>query len=218
MSQPFLHQLFSTVSSALAADALDQLNLRNQCLDPDVVPLAPSHTLLGSAFCLRAEPARQIRPAVPYQGLLHAMEHVQAGEIVVFATGRSDAAGVWGELITTACRARRVAGALTDGLVRDAAQLAAGPFPIFSRGTVPYDSKGRLDVVAYGEPVTLGGVLIRPGDVLIGDLDGVTVVPADVAGRVAELVADKGAAEDAFRAAAAESGSLADAFARYGVL
>ncbi|MFF5213361.1 RraA family protein [Streptosporangium sp. NPDC000396] len=218
MPQPSLRQLFSTVSSALAADALDQLNLRNQCLAPDVVPLAPSHTLLGPAFCLRAEPAREIRPAVPYQGLLHAMEHVQAGEIVVFATGRSDAAGVWGELITTACHARRVAGALTDGLVRDAATLAGGPFPIFSRGTVPYDSKGRLDVVAHSEPVTLDGVLIRPGDVLIGDLDGVTVIPAEVTGRVAELVADKRAAEDSFRAAAAESGSLADAFQRYGVL
>ncbi|GAA2312923.1 ribonuclease activity regulator RraA [Nonomuraea roseoviolacea subsp. roseoviolacea] len=218
MTQPSLRQMFSGVSSALAADALDHLDLRNQCLDPDVMPLAPSHTLLGPAFCLRAEPARDTRPAMPYQGLLRAMEHVRADEIVVFATGRSDAAGVWGELITAACQARRVAGALTDGLIRDAAQLARGPFPIFSRGTVPYDSKGRLDVVAHGDPVTLGNVTIRPGDVLIGDLDGVTVVPAEVAGRVAELVASKRAAEDAFRAAAAESGSLTDAFQRYGVL
>ncbi|WP_157249576.1 RraA family protein [Nonomuraea typhae] len=218
MSQPSLHELFPVVSSALAADALDHLNLPNQCLAPDVVPLSPAHTLLGRAFCLRAEPAREKRPAVPYHGLLRAMEHVQAGEIVVFGTGRSDAAGVWGELITTACRTRRVAGALTDGLVRDAAKLAGGPFPIFSRGTVPYDSKGRLDVIAYGEAVTLDGVRIRPGDVLVGDLDGVTVIPAEVTGRVAELVAGKCAAEDAFRAAVAESGSLADAFQRHGVL
>ncbi|MFC7588000.1 RraA family protein [Nonomuraea antimicrobica] len=123
-----------------------------------------------------------------------------------------------GELITTACHARRVAGALTDGLVRDAATLAGGTFPIFSRGTVPYDSKGRLDVVEHGEPVTLGGVPIRPGDVLVGDLDGVTVVPAEAVVRVAELVADKRATEASFRAAVAEGGSLTDAFQRYGVL
>ncbi|MEU4544703.1 RraA family protein [Nonomuraea dietziae] len=218
MTPSLLAQLFPHASSALVADALDSLDLRSQCLEPQIVPLAPAHRLLGQAFCLRAEPARDPRPAAPYHGLLRAMDEVSEGEIVVFATGRSDAAGVWGELITTACRTRRVAGALTDGLVRDAATLADGPFPVFSRGSVPYDSKGRLDVVAHAEPVMLGGVLISPGDVLVGDLDGVAVVPAGSVRRVAELVAGKRRAEDAFRAAVAESGSMSEAFERYGVL
>ncbi|WP_461031775.1 RraA family protein [Streptomyces mayteni] len=211
-------ELLTEPSSALVSDALDLLGLRDQCLVPDITPLHPGHTLVGRAFPLLARPADAPEPSSPYEGLLRAVDATEVGDVVVFATGNSTAAGVWGELVTAACRTRGVVGALTDGLVRDARQLAAGDFPVFSRGTVPYDSKGRLDVVAHGTPVDIGGVRVRPGDLVVADVDGVVIVPRERVPEVAAAVRDKRAAEGAFRAAVLSGVSMRDAFRTHGVL
>jgi reactive intermediate/imine deaminase len=206
------------LTSALAADALDSLGYRRQCLGADIQPLALYQRAVGRAFPVRSVPALEENPLNPYEGLLAALDALPVGAVFVFATGRSDAAGIWGELITTACTARGVAGAVTDGLIRDVTRVLAADFPIFSRGATPYDSKGRVDVVEHGQPVELDGVRIASDDLIVADADGVVVVPAECETRVMRLVAEKAAGEGEFRRAVRDGVAVSEAFRRFGTL
>jgi len=206
------------LSSALVADAMDTRGFRVQCLGADIVALAGEGRIVGPAFTLQSHPASSVTPSEPYSGLLEAMDEVGPQMVVVFATGRSSAAGVWGELITTACQHRDVTGAVTDGLIRDAEQLQGSGFPVFGRGTLPYDSKGRLDVTAHQVPVEVDGVRIRPGDLVVADLDGVAIVPQEIIDEVLTAIDQKRANEDAFRAAVAQGMSMRQAFQLHQVL
>jgi hypothetical protein len=139
--------------SALLADALDALGLRAQCLRPGIAPLDPSSRIAGRALTVALTPAEAV-PDEPYRGLLAMLGAVRPGDVVVVATGRSDAAAVWGELTSSSCVARGAAGLVTDGLCRDVEQVRALGFPVFARGTSPLDVDGRLDFGPTGCPST----------------------------------------------------------------
>ncbi len=205
-------------TSALCADALDTVGARAQCLPPDIRLVDASLTLIGRAFPVMSIPATDPVPARPYTGLFAALDEVGAAEVFVFATGGSDAAGVWGELITTACKAKGVAGAVTDGLIRDVQRIQESHFPVCARGATPYDSKGRIDVISHAVPVTIGGVLIRRGDVIVADADGCCVVPREHEEAVRLVVSSKSQTENLFRKAVADGLPASKAFAEYGVL
>lgn len=209
---------WALLSSALAADALDTLGLRKQCLGHDIRPLEPRQRLVGRAFPVHAIPATDPTPATPYEGLMAALDDLAAGAVFVFETGRSDSAGVWGELITTACLATGVKGALTDGLIRDVTMILDSGFPVFSRGATPYDSKGRVDVIEHGEPVVIDGVTISVGDVIVADADGVCIIPCAHELEVLELVREKQRGEGRFRDAVRGGVRVSDAFRQFGVL
>lgn len=206
------------LSSALAADALDALGRRRQCLGADIRPLAVGQRVVGRAYPVHAVPAVDEEPERPYEGLLAALDHTEAGAVFVFHTDRSDAAGVWGELVTTACLQSGVAGVLTDGLVRDVNKVLTLGFPVFTRGATPYDSKGRVDVVEENVPVTIDGVRINPGDVIVGDADGVCVIPADLEHKVLAAVEEKSKGEAKFREAVADGMGVTEAFRTFHVL
>jgi 4-hydroxy-4-methyl-2-oxoglutarate aldolase len=202
---------------AQLADALDALGHRGQCLGWDITPLDPSMRVAGRAFPLRCEPVAG-RPAERYTGLLEALAAIGGGDVAVLATGRSTTVAVWGELLSAACRGAGVAGMVTDGLVRDSAAIRELGFPAFARGTIPLDIHGRLEVTAHGVTVEVDGVAIAAGDTIVGDADGVVVIPQQVAAEVFQRAAEKAGGEREFRAAIAGGESLADAFARIGVL
>jgi regulator of RNase E activity RraA len=126
--------------------------------------------------------------------------------------------GPWGELLTTAARARGAAGCVTDGLVRDVRLIREMRFPVFSGGIGPLDSKGRGTVVATDVPVECGGVLVSPGDWIFGDVDGVVVLPGSLCERVLRDALQKAASENTVRAELAAGEPLASVFARHGIL
>ena len=156
--------------------------------------------------------------AYPYGGLLRALDAVPAGSVVVIPAGRAADAAVFGELMATACLARGAAGAVCEGYVRDLAAVRALAFSLFACGTVPYDVDGRLEVVGYGEPVEVDGVRVEPGDLVVGDEDGVVVVPASAEAEVVAAASAKAALEGEFRAAVAGGMPASEAYARFRVL
>jgi regulator of RNase E activity RraA len=89
-------------------------------------------------------------------------------------------AALWGELLSTACRNTGCVGAIIDGAVRDVAKIREMAFPVFARGTSPYDSQNRQRVVEIDVPVEIAGVRFCPGDLVFADLDGIVVVPREV--------------------------------------
>jgi regulator of RNase E activity RraA len=214
-----LDELRGVTRSALVADALDSLGLRAQCLPWDIVPLTHDALLVGRAYAVSCEPVDRV-PEVPYAGLLRALDGIGPDEVFVISTDRSDRVAVWGELVSTACVARGAAGALTDGLVRDSARLRAlgRRFPVFSRGTVPYDINGRFEITGVGGTLRIGDVEVRHGDLIVGDCDGVAAVPVAVEREVIDRVREKVSGEDKFRRAVEQGMKPSAAYAEYKVL
>jgi regulator of RNase E activity RraA len=203
--------------SALLADALDALGLRAQTLAPGILALDPGARIAGPAHTVALEPADGV-PEEHYRGLLAMLDAVRPGDVVVVATGRTDAAAVWGELTSSSCVARGAAGLVTDGPCRDVEQVRALGFPVWARGTSPRDVHGRLEFGPHGVPVEIDGIAIAPGDLVVADADGVVVVPAAVTGDVLRRAGEKAAAEGGLRHAVLGGEPIGAAFRRFGVL
>ena len=135
------------------------------------------------------------------------------------ATTNGDrASALWGELLSTACRARGVHGVVLDGLTRDAARITAMNYPVFASGFCPLDSKGRLDAVAYNEPIRVGNVVVHPGDWIYGDVDGIVVAPQELAETAIAKAWEKATGENKVRDELAKGRSVREVFAEYGIL
>ncbi len=214
---PELAELRRVLRSALVSDALDALGRRQQCLGWDIRPLDETGVLVGHAFPCTASAVSEPSPS-PYVGLLRALDAVGPGEVLVVATGRTGVGAVWGELLSTACAARGSVGAVTDGLVRDVDQVRRLGFPVHARGTVPYDSHGRYEITSVREPVIIDGVPIDPGALVVADVDGVVVVPAELESEVLRRVITKAEGESEFRRRVVAGMLPSRAFAETGVL
>lgn len=205
------------LSSAVLADVMDALGHRTSALPATVRPLNPSWKLFGRAATLSAMTVA-CEPAHPYALEMEAIDLLQTGEVLVATTNGNRGSALWGELLSTACRARGSPGVVVDGLTRDAARIVAMDFPVFASGFSPLDSKGRLDVVSHGQPVRLGDCVVQPGDWIFGDVDGVVCVPAALADATFRKAMEKVTGENRVREALAKGRSVREVFAEYGIL
>jgi len=203
---------------AAIADALDRLGHRAQVMVSGMRPVAAPTPILGPAFTIQAVPQPR-QSERPYEKELAAVDAIPRGAVIAFNAGGDTEAGIWGELLSTRAIARGGIGAVIDGGVRDVAGIGALEFPVFATAVHAADSYGRVEVSAFEEPIVCGGVPVRPGDLIAADLDGVVVVPAEVA---EECLRDAGAKLDKEGAARAmlrdEGATVRDTYARHGVL
>jgi 4-hydroxy-4-methyl-2-oxoglutarate aldolase len=196
---------------------LDGLGFRRQCLPYELVPLLPGTVLVGRAFTVSVAPV-DAPPETPYRGLLRALDALGRDDVYVISSGASREVALWGELVSTAARARGAVGALCDGCVRDVAAVRALGFPVFARGTVPYDIHGRLEVTGTGDPVEIGGIDVIAGELIVGDDDGVVIVPREVEAEAIARAVDKASAETRFREAVNGGMAPSEAYALHQVL
>ena len=169
----------SNLYTAVIADSLDELGYRQQAMREDLRPLFPNTCFAGWARTVACVDMFHV-PEDPYAKEIEAVDSILAGEVVVVSTAESKRNAPWGELLSTAARARGARGAVIDGLVRDVRKIEALGFSVFARGIKPVDSRGRGMVLEYNVPVDCGGVLVSPGDLVFADYDGVMVIPAEV--------------------------------------
>jgi len=216
-----LKKLATIFTAALASDCLDHMELRNQVLKPDIQMISGEGVMLGYAFPVRVE-AVFTAPEVPYVGLLKALDAVGQDQVYITPSNRNNGgnhpAAFWGELLSTACKHKGVAGALTDGPVRDTTRMRALGFKVFGVQTSPLDINSRYEVVEHNVPAVIDGVLINPGDLIVGDVDGVVVIPKAAIAEVIARVEEKNSGENLFRKAVKEGMAPSQAFAKYGVL
>ncbi len=218
MSQPadtILATVRSELSTAQLGDVLDTLGRRHQFLPPAIQPAVPGAMLVGRAMPLLEIAAS---PDDHSFGLMfEALDSLQRDEVYVAAAGAPPFA-LWGELMNTRALARGAAGAVLDGYMRDSREVRAMTLPVFARGSYAQDQRGRGRVIAYREPVRIAEVAIRPGDLIVGDDDGVLCVPADVAAECVEKALEKRRMETVI-AREIESGlSTTEAYEKYGVM
>src|SRR5579859_1165136 len=169
----------SRLYTAVVSDILDDLGHRDHTLDPAIRPLAHGEVIAGFANPFLVSEAHRI-PDEPYVGEIGALDDIRPGEVILVAAGGSARAACWGELFSAAARARGARGTLIDGYCRDARPIAALGYPVWCRGTLPLDCKGRTEVTAWRQPAVVGGLHVRPGDLVVADDDGAVVVPAEL--------------------------------------
>ena len=208
------------LSAAVLSDVMDSLGLMRQAMKPFVRPLDERLMLVGRARTGLYMPAYSVREGEnPYEIEIALVDDLKPGEVAVLAcNGPTDRIAPWGELLSTACVARKAAGCVTDGLVRDVKQIRDLRFPVFHGGIGPLDTKGRARMVERDLPVECGGVLVNPGDIVFGDADGVVVVPREHENEIIAGAAEKISGENHTRDALRRGELLADVFRRYGIL
>ena len=216
-TRPRLAELAGRIGSSLVSDALDTAGYRNQALGPGYVPLLTDQVVLGYAFPVQVERSDEI-PEVPYVGLLRALDAIGPGEVWIGAGGGFRNASLWGELLSTACMASGAAGAVLDGSARDRQTIRRLGFPVLCRGGDPRDINGRGEVVAHQVVVEMDGVTIAPGDLVVGDDDGVVIVPEEIIDQVVDAALEKARLESRFRQAVREGIPPSEAFKRFEVL
>ena len=207
----------SGLYSAVAADVMDGIGLRNQCLSADVRALTPADRFCGRVFTARAQTVSTV-PAEPYKLEMEAIDTMRSGDVLVVDAGNFKEAAFWGELLSTACKAKGVRGVVMTACSRDLWSLNKLGFPVFGIGATPADSLGRIDIAEIGCPIEIDGVATKNGDLILGDVDGVVITPEDRGEEVIKLAETKVAGENTVREELAAGQPVADVFRRHGVL
>ncbi|NLT94907.1 MAG: RraA family protein [Clostridia bacterium] len=203
--------------SAVISDILDDLGYRNQVMEENIRPIHEDFVIVGKAkTCLAVDVYKEYTN--PYDIEIKAIDSLKENEVFVASTNKSPRISLWGELLSTASKARGAVGAIIDGLIRDVKKIIAMDFPVFCAGFKPLDSKGRGYVIDYDCPILCGGVMVYPGDIIFADYDGVVVIPSQIAGEVIEKALEKVNKENSIKKELEEGKLLADIYKKYGVL
>jgi 4-hydroxy-4-methyl-2-oxoglutarate aldolase len=175
----------------------------------------PEHRVVGPAFTVRLD-LDDLVDCMPV------LRYPQAGDIVVLAAHGAESTAMWGALMTTISQKLGVAAAVVDGAVRDIDEIYDADFPLWFRTTVPRASPTqvheRTEPVQVNVPVVVGGEVIEPGDIIVADINGLTVVPQALAGEVLEAARRQVRKEMTVRAKIRAGASAADLLAEYGHL
>lgn len=203
--------------AAVISDALDAAGFREQAMRHTIRPLLPETVVVGRALPVLCLDVYEI-PDEPYQQEIAAVDNLKQDDVLVCSTDGSTRICFWGELLSTAARARGARGAVIEGFIRDVRKIMQMQFPIFTTGITPVDSNGRGEVVAYNVPIECGGVTVNPGDIVFGDADGVVVIPQSVETQVIEAALEKVSAENRTRDALREGATLREVYDEFGIL
>ena len=200
-------------STATLATQLFRLGLRNRFLN-GLLPMNAEHCrFVGEAATLRYIPMREDLDVVeayrdPEHPQRKAIETARAGTVLVMdCRGETRAASV-GNILVTRLRARGAVGLVTDGAVRDYPEIAAQPFPVFAAGRSASIGLSAHHAVDFDVPVACAGVAVFPGDVLVGDAEGVIVIPRHLATTIAQPAAEQEELERFLRERVAAGASL----------
>lgn len=189
----------STVAglAAFETPAISDLMNRLYSMETAIKPLTdPNMGVAGPALTVKVFPGDNL--------MVHkALDIAQPGDVVVVDASSSALTAVLGDLVSTKARHRGIAGFVVDGLIRDLPAIRAlGDFPVFARGVSPIGPMHR-GPGEIGYPIAAGGIVVYPGDVIAGDLNGVVVVPRDIADDLLIRLTERRATESDYTAAVA---------------
>ena len=211
--------------TCVVGDVMDKMGLQHQFLPPQVRPLREDMVAIGRAMPVLSVDVFQEKVSgtanklmeKPFGLMLEALDDLHRNEIYV-NTGSSPRNALWGELMSTRARKLDSAGSVLNGYVRDTKAILKMGFPTFCWGSYGQDSAPRYKVVDFRVPVEIGGVRVRPGDYLFGDIDGVCTIPVEAAAEAFTKALEKVRGEKLVRKALEAGSSAVAAFEKHGIM
>ena len=197
-------------------DILDQNGFVHQFLPPDIRPLSGNMKIAGKAMTVLMIDVYGEQNK-PFGYLTEALDQLEKNEIYL-ATGGTKRCAYWGELLTATAKKRGAAGAVLNGWHRDTPQVLEQNWPVFSCGCYAQDSSVRTQVVQYRLQIEIGQVTVQDGDIVFGDIDGVVIIPKEIAEEVITKALEKAAGEKQVRKAIENGMSATEAFSTFGIL
>lgn len=204
-----LVEAFRGIDTASVSDALDRLHLPGSALG--IAPLTFGQRMVGRAFTVRYVPAGAAKGTVGDY-----IDDVAPGQVVVLDNAGRLYCTVWGDILTAVASKRGIAGTAIFGVCRDVAKALELRYPIYASGRFMRTGKDRAEVADVNVTVSLGDVQVRPSDLVIGDDDGVVVVPAGYEERVLEVAREIVALEDRILGEALGGTALREVRRRHG--
>ena len=197
------------------SDILDEMGLTEQVLPKEIQSILPGQTLAGRALTLLGGLTASNDPAIIFRPFLRMLGEIQPDDVLVSQPNDSLVAHL-GELSSETAQHRGARGAVIDGGVRDVDYIIRLGFPVFARYKTPRDINGRWRLVDHQVPITIGNVHIKPGDYVVGDCDGVLIIPQEIAGAVVAKAEEVVQTENLVRKAILQGIHPLEAFDKYG--
>jgi regulator of RNase E activity RraA len=196
---------------------LDDRGFEDQTMRAGIAPLRDGMRTAGIAYPVVGRPNRSVDPEANMREILRMLGEAPQHGVLAYQTNDDGDAAQLGELSVVALKAAGVEGAVLDGGVRDVSYILEEEFPVFSAYRTPADAVPRWEILEWGDSAVVGGVDVSAGDVVLGDVDGVVVVPEEVRLSVLEEAEELAATEDEVRAAVRGGMAPLDAYDEYGV-
>ena len=185
---------YEKLYTGLISDVLREFCLLDQALPGSITPLRPEKTVAGFAFTVKSAPNTRISGEMEVRTRM--LTELTPDAFVMWDTTGDENATCWGGVMTATALSMGVRAACIDGGLRDTNQVLQRDFPVFYRYRGPNGSLGRCQIIDYQKPILIGTALIKPGDVVLGDIDGVVVIPRGVAMKVLERAEELKRTED----------------------
>lgn len=210
-------KISATLYAGAISDIMDEMGYRHQAIDPTlgIRALHPSMVAIGRA--LTFQNGLSTRMDEPYEKAIEGLDSMKPGQITI-AGGYAPNEGIMGELSATAISKRGGVGAIVNGFTRDGRKLLEMKFPVFAKGISPIDTTGRIRVVDYNVPLALGHIIIKPGQIVFADYDGILVIPVEAEDEIIHKALERAEVETKVREALAAGESMDTVWKRYHVL
>lgn len=188
ISMSKIHKIIEDISkfdTAKISDILDDMGSKG-AMSAEIKPIREGLKICGPAVTVESVPSTR-----PNTGplLFEAIDSCNQGDVLVIGFGGDASCDSWGGLVTQCAIMRGITGVVTDGPVRDFKEIKELDFTVFSRGLIPASPKGRRIYTAYNKPIICGTISVNPQDIILGDDDGVVVIPKEKVEKVAGIAA-----------------------------
>lgn len=170
---------FEKLYTGAVSDVLREFCLLDQALPGHLRPLIDESTVAGIAFTVKSAPHVQITGELTFRTEM--LEAMGEDHFITWDTSGDERSTAWGGVMTATAAGKGIKAACIDGGIRDTHQIREKNFPVYYRYRIPNGSLGRCMITHYQVPIKVGDVVIKPGDVMLGDIDGVVCVPRDIA-------------------------------------
>jgi regulator of RNase E activity RraA len=173
---------FRKVPTTTISDALDRLRISGGITG--IFPVFPGTKVVGPAFGVKEIPRTA---EISEFRVTEALDRAKPGNVIVFDVGGATRFSTWGGLASLSAKTKGIEAVVVNGAVRDVAEIRAIRFPVFSRSVVPITGKGRIATISINTPIEIEGIRINPEDLVIGDDDGIVIVPQESAEDVMQV-------------------------------
>jgi len=170
---------FEQLYTGAVNDVLREFCLLDQALPGYILPLREYSTVAGFAFTVKSAPNVLISGEMEFRSQM--LDEMGEDAFVLWDTTNDEKATLWGGVMTATAKGKKVKAACIDGGIRDTHQILEAEFPVFYKYRISNGSLGRCLITHYQIPILIGTTVIKPGDIVLGDIDGVLVVPRDIA-------------------------------------